>query len=131
MYKTNEATKRLLREKFEEVVNGYLLELCNMWNIDARLGYWVSDKVGGTYIFGDEDPINLDEIIYAVTNDVKYETYSKWLDYVCFANEFSQSVPNFESWCKGCPRLDESQQQRLRDLKNDLETAIKDYKEKY
>lgn len=132
MYKTNEATKRLLQGKFEEVVNGYLLELCNMWNIDARLGYWVGEEVGGTWCYdGNALFINFDEIRYCVTHDIKYETYDEWIDYCVFAHEYNQTSPNLDSWCRGCPRLDESEQQRLRDLKNDLETAIKNYKEKY
>ncbi len=129
-YKVNDAVKKNLKEKWEAVCNGYLLELLNMWEIDSCYGYWVSDEIGGTYIFSDENPISIDEIIFAVENDVEYETYIAWIEYVCFAHEYGQTIPNFQSWCKGCPRLSESEQQRLRDLKKDFESAVKDYKER-
>ena len=129
-YKAHNAVKKHLKEKWEAVCNGYLLELLNMWETDSYYGYWVSDEIGGTYIFSDENPISIDEIIFAVENDVEYETYIAWIEYVCFAHEYGQTIPNFQSWCKGCPRLSESEQQRLRDLKRDFESAVKDYKER-
>lgn len=130
-YKTGDAVKRNLRSKYEEVCIGYLFELCNMWEIDSRYGYWVSDEIGGVYMFSDDNPINMNEIIFAVENDIEYETYISWIEYVCFANEFNQTIPNFSSWSKGCPRLSKSEQQKLIDLKSDFEAAIKNYKERY
>ena len=129
-YKVNDAVKRNIKEKFKDAVNGYLLELCNMWELDPANGWFVGDEVGDVWCYGDYIFIGFDDMRYVVENDVSYETYFDWQEYCVFANEFNQDTPNLNAWCKGCPRLSESEQQRLRDLKKDFESAVKDCKER-
>lgn len=134
-YKVNDAVKNHLKEQWENACNAYLLELHNMWDLDHDLtpkgyGYWIGDEVGGVYVYGDSIFINIDDIRYCVENNVSYETYQDWQEYCVWANEFNQDTPNLNAWCKGCPRLSESEQQKLRDLKKDFEGAVKDYKER-
>lgn len=127
-----EAVKKILRKEYEKTCNAYVLELGSMWEWDCdAYGYWVADDVGGVYTYGDFTFIDMSNIIYCVENDVKEDEYDEWQEYTIFASEFNQTIPSFPSWHKGCPRLSEAEQQKLRDLKRDLDAAIKDYKNRY
>ena len=132
-YKVHDAVKRNLKEKFEEVCNGYLLELANMWELDCKTyGFWVGDEVGGVYSYGDTGLfINMDDIRYCVINNVPYSEYMKWLEYCVWAEEFKQTVPNLKAWHHGCPRVDETTQERLSAMKYELEKNIEETKGKY
>ena len=131
MYKTNEASKRLLQEKFEEVVNGYLLELCNMWELDPANGWFVGDEVGDVWCYDDYIFICFDDMRYVVENDVSYETYDEWQEYCLWAKDFEQVVPNLKSWCMGCQRVDEATKEKLTAMRNELNELIKETKAKF
>lgn len=126
-----EAIRKTLRKEYEKACNAYLVELLNMWGWDGRNGYWIADKVGEVFAYGDSTFIDMSNIIYCVENDVKEDEYDEWQEYTIFASEFNQTIPNFPSWHKGCPRLSEAEQQKLRDLKRGLDAAIDDYKNRY
>lgn len=69
---------------------------------------------------------------YAVDNNLHdYEDLVAWYNYCMFAHDFNQTIPSFDAWSRGCPRLSKSEQQRLIDLKMDFNAAVKDYKERY
>lgn len=127
-YKVNEEVKSLLKKDYERACNGFLVELLNMWELDSFYGYWIGDEIGGVYAYGDRIFINIDDIRYCVENDIEENEYIEWQDYCVFANEFHQTIPNFPSWHKGCPRLSEGEKQKLRDLKKELENTINEYK---
>lgn len=129
-YKVHDAVKRNIKEKFKDAVNGYLLELCNMWELDPANGWFVGDKVGDVWCYGDNIFIGFDDMRYVVENDVSYETYQDWQEYCVWANEFNQDTPNLNAWCKGCPRVDEETQKKLSAMKSDLIKACLDEKEK-
>ena len=91
-YKTCDAVKRNLQSKFEEVCNGYLLELCNMWDLSAKpYGDWICNEVGGTWCYGENLFIDFDNIKYCVENNVSYSTYMDWLDYCTLCQSCNQS----------------------------------------
>ena len=129
-YKVNNAVKRNIKKKFKDAANGYLLELCNMWELDPTNGWFVGDEVGDVWCYGDNIFIGFDDMRYVVENDVSYETYQEWQEYCVWANEFNQDTPNLNAWCKGCPRVDEETQKKLSAMKSDLIKACLDEKEK-
>lgn len=129
-YKAHNAVKKHLKEQWEAVCNGYLLELANMWELDCFYGYWIGNEIGGVYAYGDSIFINIDDIRYCVENNVSYETYQDWQEYCVWANEFNQDTPNLNAWCKGCPRVDEETQKKLSAMKSDLIKACLDEKKK-
>ena len=132
MYKTNDATKKILKDEFWKVANRYLLELCNMWGINAMEtdGFWVADEIGGVWCFGDDSFINYDDIRYCVENDVLHNTYLDWSDYCVWAKEFNQTIPNLKSWCNGCPIVSKEMQRRLSDMKLELARLCEQDREK-
>lgn len=128
MKKIEQATKRNLRQAYEQACNGYLVELMRMWEWDAHYGYWIGDEVGGVYAYGDWIFIDMANIIFCVENDVEEKEYTEWQEYCIFAQEYKQDTPNFPSWHKGCPRLTKEQQDKLVALKKSLNDCIKEYK---
>ena len=131
-YKVHDAVKRNLQEKWEAVCNSYLLELCNMWELDAKsYGFWIADEIGGTFCYGDSVFIDMDNIIYCVKNNVSYDTFLEWQEYCVWAIDFKQHVPNLKSWCMGCPRVDEETQKKLSDMKMELDKLMRETKEKF
>jgi len=128
--KTSDAVIRHLKEQWEAACNGYLLELLNMWEWDCSCGWWVGDDVGGLYCYGDNTFINMDEIIFCVENDVPQEKYIEYTDYCLWAHEFGFTVPNFESYFKGCPIAPKDVQERLTKQKQELDKLIREEQEK-
>lgn len=132
-YKTSNAIKRHLQEKWEAACNGYLLELANMWELDCKsYGFWIGNDVGGTFSYGDTGLyIDMDNVRYCVENDIAKDEYMEWLEYCVWASEFEQNVPNLKSWHMGCPRVDETTQERLLAMKRELCELIEETKTKF
>lgn len=130
MNKVNQATKRNLRQAYEQACNGYLAELMRMWELDKFYAYWANEEVGGLLDYGcGEFSMNMDNIIFCVENDIEEEEYREWLDYCVFAHEFKQDIPDFPSWHNGCPRLSKEQQEKLIAAKKELNDLIEESKE--
>ena len=118
-----------LKKNFELTANGYLNVLCKKWQLDKDYGYWIGDEIGGLFDFADGYiTINYDDMRYCVENEVSIKEYVDWQNYCLFCYEFKQTIPNFRSWHKGCPRLSEEQQKTLRKMKKDFEKACEETK---
>lgn len=128
MNKVSSVIKKRLREDWEKVCNSYLLELLNMWGLEARYGYWIGDEVGGVYDYDIAFTINIDDIIYCVENDVTECEYIGWQDYVSEADMYGFNTPNLKSWMKGCPRVDREVFDRLSAVKKSFDDIIKEEK---
>lgn len=130
MNKVNSDIKINLKKDWEKVCNGYLLELLNMWGLNACYGYWIGDEVGGVYDYDTAFSINIDDIIYCVENDVTECEYIDWQDYVSEAAMYGFNTPNLKSWMKGCPRVDREVFDHLRSLKENFDKIISEESEK-
>lgn len=125
MGKSNSAVKRMLRKKWEDACNGYLVELLHNWGLDgASYGYWIADQTGGTYAYGDYLFINMDDIVYCVENDIQEKEYVENQDYNVRAEEFGFNLINLQSWHKGAPRVPDETFKKLEKMKRDLADAI-------
>lgn len=131
MAKINNAHKRLLKEKFEDVANLYLVALLQMWDLSEKGGFWVADEVGGTYAYGNNGFINFDDMRYAVDNNIKEEEFSEWSDYCVWCIDVGLSYPNLKSWHMGCPRHSKDKIEHINNLKQRFEDAIKEAKESF
>ena len=128
----NKAHRDLLRQRYEDACEEYLKAFCDAYKLQYEKDSWVAGDVG-TIACINEYFFDFDSVVkYAVDNDLHdYNDLVKWYDYCLFANEFNQTIPSFDAWSRGCPRLSKSEQQRLIDLRMDFNAAIKDYKERY
>ena len=130
MEKTKDGIKKMLKEQWRKVCNGYLVELLSMWELDAHYGYWSGDEPGTVYHYGETHNLSMEEIIYCVENDIDEDEVLAWEDYLLDANEFSFDTPNLRSWHRGCPRTEQAVFAKLRALKADLDKAVEDEKER-
>lgn len=122
-----------LKNRFRGVCNEYIIEFCRLYKIELDSDdIWVGGDAGTIACINDYFFDFNSVIKYAVDNQLcDKDDLVEWYDYTLFAQEFNQTIPNFESWSKGCPRLSKEEQQRLIDLKHDLEEATRNFKQKY
>ena len=126
----NEAHIQLLNQRYAEACEDYLKAFCEAYELPYEKDSWVGNEVGTIAMVGDHYFDFNDVIKYAVDNQLKdYEELLEWEDYVLFAHEYNQTIPNFHSWHKGCPRLSKESQKHLRTLKERFEKAQMDYLE--
>ena len=98
-----------MKQKTDSLEENYNL-ICNMYahvfatkhaySFDA----WVADKVGEVAMMGDYY-VDFCDIKYDIDNDIDADEYVKYYDYCLEVGMLNLTVPNYESWCKGCPRI--------------------------
>ena len=130
MNKTKDSIKQKLKEQWKQACNGYLVELLRMWDLDAHYGYWVGDEEGTTYCYGETHNLSMEDIIYIVEADIEEDEVLAWEDYCLDAHEFGFDIPNLRSWMKECPRTPKEVFEKLRKMKQDLNEAINEEKER-
>lgn len=125
----NKKHKQLLKEIFESAVNAYVDAFLELFELGKSDTWWVCDRIGrDVFCFNDLHAISLDEMIYCVENDIKYEEFFEYEEYNLKCSEYNLPYMNLESWHKGAPR---HRFESLDALKKDLEEAIKNEKEKF
>lgn len=122
-----------LRSRFRGICNEYVVEFCRLYKFAVEADdIWVADDAGTIACISDYYFDFNSVIKYAVDNQLSdRDDLLSWYDYSLFAREYNQTIPNFESWSKGCPRMSKEEQEKLIGLKRDLEDAVKDFKQKY
>lgn len=131
MAKINKAHKELLKKNFEDAANGYVEALLAMYEFDAFYGYWIANKVGEVYAYGDRHFFNFDDIRYLVDNNVSLDVFEEWEEYCLDSFELNLSTPNLQSWVKGCPRASKEEIQRLKNIKKQFEEECDKLNDKY
>lgn len=132
MAKITKGHLRVLYEGFEKACNAYLVALIDMWELDYRNGFWVGDEVGGVYSYGDTGMyIDMDDIRYCVVHGVTKEQYWEYMEYVLWASEFEQNIPELKDWLNGFKRVSEGTMNRLSDMKAELMRLVEETKEMY
>ena len=126
-----ESVKSALRRKFESDCNSYRHVLERMWGLNPADGYWIADEVGGLYDNGGFVTINLLEMIYCIENDITWDEFEEWTQYNIMAHEYHFDLINLKSWHLGCPRVPQETFDRLKSLKDGLEAAIDEEKNKF
>lgn len=125
-------SKETAREYFVKGCNEYLRLFCEKHDYDYEEAKesWVANCVGDVTCVGDIF-VGMQTIITDIEMDAPEEEFIKWYDYNLVAHEFGFTTPNFESWLRGCPRVSEETFKKLQGLKNDLDDAIKEEKDKH
>lgn len=127
----NKAHKETLNKMYNDVCEEYLKAFCENYDRRYELDSWVAGECGTIACVGDYFFDFNDVIKYAVDNSLTdWNEVLEWYDYTLFANEYNQTIPNFPSWHKGCPRLTNEEQKRLVKLKKEFEETIEKYKNK-
>ena len=129
-YKTKKDIKEKLRDQYKWACNSYLVEMLNMWELDAHYGYWNSDEPGTVYHYAETHNLTMEDIIYIVENDIEEAEVLEWEDYCMDAYEFKFTTPNLRAWHMGCPRAPKETFDRFRQLQADLNNAVEEEKQR-
>lgn len=122
---------RVLKTSYEDACNNYLLALLNMWELDAKHGYWIGDVVGDSYANGDTVFIDMQNIIFCVENNVCLEKYMEYTEYFINCQEYNFRCPSLEEYVKGCPTIPQETFEKLDELKRRMEECINDTNSKF
>jgi hypothetical protein len=124
-------SKEQAREYFVKGCNEYLRLFCEKHDFDYEEAKesWVANCVGEVTCVGDIF-VGMQTIITDIEMDALKDEFIKWYDYNLVAHEFGFNTPNFESWLRGCPRVSEDTFKKLQGLKNDLDDAVREEKER-
>lgn len=124
-------SKEKAREYFVKGCNEYLRLFCEKHDFDYEEAKesWVGGSIGGIACVGDVF-VGMQTIITDIEMDAPKDEFLKWYDYNLVADHFGFTTPNFDSWLRGCPRVSDEAFKRLQALKNDLDNAIKEEKER-
>lgn len=66
------------------------------------------------------------DMLTDIDRDAPEEEYIKYYDYCMLVGAIANGeleIPNYDSWLRGCPRLDEEQIARLEELQRDIRDA--------
>ena len=124
-------SKETAREYFVKGCNEYLRLFCEKHDFDYEeaKGSWVGGSVGEITMCGDYY-VAMPTIIADIEMDAPETEFYKWYDYNLEAREYGFVTPNFESWLRGCPRVNNETFEKLRGITQSLENAIKEEKER-
>lgn len=120
-------SKEKAREYFVKGCNEYLRLFCEKHDFDYEEAKdsWVANCVGEVTLCGDYY-VAMPTIIADIEHDAPEMEFYKWYDYNLEAGEYGFVTPNFESWLKGCPRVNNETFEKLRGITKNLEECIKE-----
>lgn len=97
---------------YENAVNAIIEEFKKKHNISSSDGYWISERIGEVYDFGDAYTFDFNDVLLDVKENAPEEEIFKWRDYmlrIWNINNIAGCVllneVNYRSWLRGCPRL--------------------------
>lgn len=132
MIRMNKATRRLLRENYDDACNAYADAFCEKhgWYKpgESATTFWVADEPGGILNIGDT-AFSMQTILTDIDEDAPENEVLNWDDYcseVWDVMGHGHEVPNFHSWLHGCPRISEDVLQHIREQKKRLKKAIEE-----
>lgn len=93
------------------------------WGYDPAA--WVGNDPGGIAEVGDLF-VSMADMLTDIDRDAPEEEYIKYYDYCLRVGSIANGeleTPNYDSWLRGCPRMDEEQLRRLEELQRDVRCA--------
>lgn len=120
--------KMYLKVQLANACNGYVNELLNMWDISQKECYWVNGP-GLLLCLGDYF-LDLEELVYCVENEVKYDDFTEWHDYCieCRLRDFDD-MP-LKDWCNGAKRIGQETFEKIDSMRKELEDLVDEVKKK-
>ena len=124
----NDTDKNLLKQQYIDACNAYLEAFCEKhgFDYDEAANSWVAGIVGDCCLLGDYF-VSFEEIKTDIDMDATKDEYWSYSDYSLEAHELGFNCPNYANWLRGCPRLSEEQRKSLREAKNRVYEAQKDF----
>ena len=116
-----------LRENYDRACNAYLLAFCEKHGFDYAdaVRNWAGGAAGGIAECADYY-VSMSDILTDIDLDAPEDEYVKYYDYCLRVHSIANGelmVPNYDSWLRGCPRMDEEQIKRLEELQAGIRDA--------
>lgn len=111
-------TREELRLSYNAVCNAYLAAFCEKHGYDYEPDAWVGNDPGGIAEVGDLF-VSMADMLTDIDRDAPKEEYVKYYDYCMRVKSIAGGkleTPNYGSWLRGCPRMNEEQISRLEEL---------------
>lgn len=114
-----------LRENYDNACNAYLKAFCEKHDFEYDPREWIAGDPGGTACVGDFY-VGMSDILTDIDRDAPEDEYVKYYDYCLRVGSIAGgelTIPSYDSWLRGCPRMDEGQIKRLEELQQDIRSA--------
>lgn len=121
----NGMSREELRLNYNAACNAYLAAFCEKHGYDYEPDAWVGNDPGGIAEVGDLF-VSMVDMLTDIDRDAPGEEYVKYYDYCLRVGSIANGkleTPNYDSWLRGCPRMDEEQIARLEELQRDIRDA--------
>lgn len=121
-FTANGMSREELRLNYNAACNAYLAAFCEKHGYDYDPGTWVGNDSGGIAEVGDLF-VRMTDILADIDRDAPEDEYIKYYDYCLRVGSIADGkleTPNYDSWLRGCPRMDEEQIARLEELEQDV-----------
>lgn len=121
-----------LKERYAQICAIYLENFCSLMDFPFDTDPWVGSEPGTIAMVGDFFFDFHDVVKYCVDQHLTDLTdLLQWYDYTLWAHENRQTVPNYRSWSRGCPRLSPEQRQKIDDARQRVDELIDEAKNLY
>ena len=124
-FTANGMSREELRLNYNAACNAYLAAFCEKHGYDYDPAAWVGNDPGGIAEVGDLF-VSMADMLTDIDRDAPEEEYIKYYDYCMRVGAIANGeleIPNYDSWLRGCPRMDEEQIARLEELQHDIYDA--------
>lgn len=124
-FTANGMSREELRLNYNAACNAYLAAFCEKHGYDYDPAAWVGNDPGGIAEVGDLF-VSMADMLTDIDRDAPEEEYIKYYDYCLRVGSIANGeleTPNYDSWLRGCPRMDEEQLRRLEELQRDVRCA--------
>ena len=121
-FTANGMSREELRLNYNAVCNAYLAAFCEKHGYDYEPDAWAGNDPGGIAEVGDLF-VSMADILTDIDLDAPEDEYVKYYDHCMRVGSIADGkleTPNYDSWLRGCPRMDEEQIARLEELNRDV-----------
>lgn len=114
-----------LRLNYNAACNAYPAAFCEKHGYDYDPDAWAGDDPGGIAEVG-ELFVSMSDMLTDIDRDAPEEEYIRYYDYCMRVGGICDGkleTPNYDSWLRGCPRIDEEQIASLEELQSGIRDA--------
>lgn len=122
----NKAKRNALRHDYEIIANRYADALLEQFGYTWLNAWWANNEVGGIFVFGDENAISFEELIYTVDNDLSFEEYCNYIDYNLKMYDLHMAFVPLKNWHKGIGVISDDKVNKLMEMRKSLDVAIQE-----
>lgn len=112
-----------LQIEYNNICRKYAQLFCKKHDLVYNDNNWVAGEFG-SILEVDDYFFDFLDIKYDIDHDIPEEEIFNYYDYCLQAREFNITIPNYKSWCIGCPRTSEETFENFRKLKKQMDDLI-------